>query len=96
MRDAGPPPSPPAPWSPRKSWAGSGAFLVSSFVACMIGAGAFYRVGWSALPAIEIWLPLLLASLVGAAVESLPWKDVDNILVPFAVAYSFIASGGTR
>ena len=81
---------------PRKSWAGSGAFLVSSFVACLIGAVAFYRVGWSALPAIEIWLPLLLASLVGAAVESLPWKDVDNILVPFAVANVFIASGGAR
>ena len=48
------------------------------------------------MPAIEIWLPLLLASLVGAAVESLPWKDVDNILVPFAVANVFIASGGAR
>ena len=35
-------------------------------------------------------------ALGGAAVESLPWKDVDNILVPFAVANVFIARGGAR
>ena len=80
------------PWSPRKSWAGSGAFLASSFVACLGGSMAFYRCGWSAIPAMEYALPLLIASTVGAAVESLPMKDVDNILVPFAVAGAFLAT----
>ena len=78
------------PWSPRKSWAGSAGFLASSFLACLCGAMAFYRCGWSATPGIECWVPVLIACTVGAAVESLPMKDVDNILVPFAVAAVFL------
>ena len=80
------------PWSKRKSWVGSAAFFAFSFVACLIGSAAFFRAGWSARPAIELALPLMIASLVGALVESAPYKDVDNILVPFAVANVFIAS----
>ena len=78
------------PWSPRKSWAGSAGFLASSFFACLCGSMAFYRCGWSAKPGIECWVPVLIACAVGAAVESLPMKDVDNILVPFAVAAVFL------
>ena len=44
------------------------------------GSMAFYRCGWSAIPAMEYALPLLIASTVGAAVESLPMKDVDGAL----------------
>lgn len=84
------------PWSPRKSWAGSAAFLASSFLACLGASMAFYRCGWSATPGIECWAPLLLASAVGAAVESLPYKDVDNILVPFAVAAAFLFASGNK
>ena len=35
--------------------------------------------------------PLLLASLAGAAVESLPFTDVDNLLVPAAVGAVLVA-----
>jgi hypothetical protein len=74
------------PWSPRKSWAGSGAFIISAFVACVLCASAFQQAGWLLTPLDRMVLPLFAATLAGAAVESLPYADVDNILVPGAVA----------
>ena len=80
------------PWSARKSWAGSLGFLASSFVACALGAQAFFVHGWSTTPALASLAPLLIASLVGALVESLPMADVDNLFVPLAVSAAFLAS----
>lgn len=74
------------PWSPRKSWPGSCAFLVASFGASAAFGALFHAWGWSTMPTHAMLAPLLLACLVGAAVESLPFADVDNVLVPSAVA----------
>ena len=75
------------PWSPRKSWAGSVAFVCGSFVASCIVAVDFRARGWCADATLsQLAAPLALAALVGAARESLPMRDVDNVLVPGAVA----------
>ena len=74
------------PWSPQKSIPGSLAFLVSAFAASLAFGALFHRWGWCAMGPRAMLAPLLLASLAGAAVESLPFADVDNLLVPTAVA----------
>ncbi len=70
------------PWSKNKSWAGTaamfaGGWLVSVLIlAVYLAAGVFQGSLWSYLPAVTI------IALAGAAVESLPLSDLDNLTVP--------------
>lgn len=61
----------PLPHSPQKSWEGSFAFFGAAFVLMLF----LFPVG----------LSLLLAA-IGATIESLPYKDWDNLLIPVGVA----------
>jgi len=75
------------PWSPRKSWAGLAACFVSSFAASVAAAARWHALGWHDEHAFS---PRLLAGLAracaaGALAETVPWPDVDNLLVPLAV-----------
>jgi dolichol kinase len=79
------------PWSPRKSWAGSGAFLLCSYLSSLACAAAFQHCGWTRVPLLDWRKPLALACVAGATVESLPMADIDNILVPAAVAATLAA-----
>lgn len=72
------------PYSPEKSVAGSlsvlfGGWLLSAFIlAAYTGAGVF------AGPFTSYIFPLTIIALVSALVESLPYRDVDNITVTLA------------
>ncbi len=72
------------PYSPEKTVAGSlgvliGGWLLSAFVlAIYTGTGIFAR------PFASFVLPLTIITLVGTLVESLPYRDVDNITVTLA------------
>lgn len=72
------------PYSPEKSVAGSlsvlfGGWLLSAFIlAAYTGAGVF------AGPFTSYVFPLTIIALVSALVESLPYRDVDNITVTLA------------
>lgn len=72
--------SPALPWSPRKTLAGSlavwlgGWFLAAAVLTVYVGLGVF------SLPTGWFWL-LGGVGLLAAAVESLPFRDVDNITV---------------
>lgn len=74
--------SPKLPWSSRKTIAGSlpvfagGAIFTLSVLAVYALAGA-YPKGLSAS-----LLPILVISLAGAIVESLPFSNIDNLTVP--------------
>jgi phytol kinase len=74
------------PHSPEKTVAGSlgvliGGWLLSAFVlAIYTGIGVFAR------PFASFVLPLTVITLVSALVESLPFKDVDNITVTVTAA----------
>jgi phytol kinase len=74
------------PHSPEKSSAGSlsvfvGGWLLSAFVlAVYVGAGIFAK------PFGVYVAPLTITALVSTLVESLPFKDVDNITVTVAAA----------
>lgn len=61
----------PIPYSPDKSWEGTLAF----FLMALILMPFFF----------PFWMSLLLA-LTGALIESLPYKDWDNLLIPVGVA----------
>jgi phytol kinase len=74
------------PHSPSKTVAGSisvfiGGWLLSAFIlAIYVGAGGFAK------PFGMYVLPLTIVALVSMLVESLPFKDVDNITVTVAIA----------
>ena len=78
--------SPNLPWSPNKTLAGSisvffGSWFFSAFVlAIYVGTGVF------AAPIGVYAMPLTVISLVSTLVESLPFKDVDNITVTLMAA----------
>jgi dolichol kinase len=59
------------PHSPQKSWEGTAAF----FVMALVLMGLFYPIPVS-----------ILLALVGAVIESLPYKDWDNLFIPVGVA----------
>ena len=77
------------PWSSRKSWAGSLAFVASSVLAGLVTAQYFVVMGWSMVATVRLVLPLFAASTVAAIVESLPFEDVDNLTAPAAFAAAF-------
>ncbi len=72
------------PWSPRKTWAGSLAVLVGGFVFSLLVLTVFIQFGVFDLRLGELLPRLLLISVVCAAVESLPVRDLDNLTVPAA------------
>ena len=76
--------SPKLPWSPEKSVAGSLAVFFGGFVLAAVILGIFVAVGIFAGPLSGYLLPLMLIALAGAAIESLPYKDIDNITVTLA------------
>jgi phytol kinase len=79
-------PSNKLPYSPDKTVAGSisvfvGGWLLSAFV-----LGIYVGVGIFAQPFVSYLFPLAIIALVSMIVESLPFKDVDNITVTVVAA----------
>jgi phytol kinase len=74
------------PWSPEKSVAGSlsvfagGWLLTMAIFAIYVGAGAFSG------PVTHFLLPVTWIALGATLVESLPFKDIDNLTLPVAAA----------
>jgi len=78
--------SPKLPWSGDKSWIGSLSVLLGGFLLAAFILWAYVLAGVFPGPFSRFLLPLALLSLTAAAVESLPFHDVDNLTVPLAVA----------
>jgi len=69
------------PWNPRKTWIGSlgmftGGLILSSIVIAIYGVIGIFSISF-----LEILPNLIIISLAGTVVESLPIRDVDNITV---------------
>lgn len=74
------------PWNRNKSWAGSAAMLVGSFVFGLVFVVLYNSLGYFT-PALELGntaAALGIISLVATLVEMLPLTDVDNITTTFA------------
>lgn len=78
-------PSPRLPWSREKSWVGTFSVLVGGFVLALVILWIYVTVGVFPPPFGNYILPLVWLSLVAAAVESLPFHDIDNFTVPLVV-----------
>lgn len=69
------------PWSRTKSVAGSIAMFVGGFIFSLLILGAYVAAGYFAGPWLRYLRALIVISLAGTLVESLPFKDIDNITV---------------
>lgn len=78
--------SPRLPWSREKSVAGSIGVLLGGFGLAALILGVYVAVGALPGPFDRYLLPLTLISLLGMLVESLPYKDIDNLTLTLAAA----------
>lgn len=76
--------SPKLPWSREKSVAGSISVFLGGFLMAAIILWIYVSLRVLPGPFSGRLVPLLLLSLAAALVESLPFRDVDNITVPLA------------
>jgi phytol kinase len=76
--------SPKLAWNKDKSWAGSSGMFIGGWALAVFILGIFVLAGIFPEPFAGYLLPITLIAFVGTAVESLPFKDVDNITVTLA------------
>ncbi len=75
-------------WSKKKTWFGSLAMLLGGVILTLLVMSVFLAVGvfpftlWTYLPAV------LAIGFIAAIVESLPFEDYDNLVVPVVVILS--------
>ena len=77
-------PSPKLPWSREKSVIGSVSVLIGGFVLANLILWIYVSARVFPGPFSGYLVPLTILSLTAAAVESLPFRDVDNLTVPLA------------
>ncbi len=73
--------SPKLPWSKNKTVAGSLAVLLGGWALAVLVVAIYISVGVFAGSLGAYLLPITLIALAGMLVESLPFKDVDNLTV---------------
>ena len=78
--------SPKLPWSRDKSVAGSASVLIGGFLMSAFILWTYVTVRVFPAPFSGYLTPLLILALAAAAVESLPFRDVDNLTVTFVAA----------
>jgi phytol kinase len=78
--------SPKLPWSKEKSVAGMVSVFVGGWVMSAVILYIYVNAGVFAAPVTSYLLPLTIISLVGTVVESLHYKDIDNISMTLASA----------
>ena len=71
-----------SPWSTRKSLAGSISMLFGSFSFSVLVLWFFVWQGYFEAPITDYLIYIGMIAVVATMVESLPYKDVDNITVP--------------
>jgi len=78
--------SPRLPWSPDKSVAGSLSVFLGGWLLTMLIFAIYVWMGAFSGPVTRFVVPVTLVSLGAMIVESLPFKDVDNITLTVAAA----------
>ena len=78
--------SPKLPWSREKSVAGSSGVLLGGFGLAALILAVYVAAGVFPAPFTRYLVPLGLVALLATAVESLPYKDIDNLTLTCAAA----------
>ncbi len=76
--------SPQLPWCATKSVAGSTAALLFGWAGAMLAVGLLTVTGFVDAPLATFAIPMVWVVAVGAAVESLPYGEIDNATAPLA------------
>ena len=74
----------PIPWSKNKTLAGSISVFFGGLFLSMAVIGIYNIWGMTTMPIANYIIPVTIISAIGALVESLPFKDIDNITLPLA------------
>ena len=74
------------PYNPDKTVAGSISVIVGGWLLSAFVLGIYVGTGVFAEPFVSYMLPLTIIALVSALIESLPFKDIDNITVTVVAA----------
>ena len=72
------------PWNKGKSWAGSTGMFLGGWILSILIIWIFSALEIFINPIQSYLLPITIIAFVGSIVESLPFKDVDNITVTIA------------
>ncbi len=76
--------SPRLPWSPEKTLAGFLSVFAGGWLLTILVFAIYVWIGDFSGPITCFLFPVTVIALVAALVESLPFKDIDNITVPLA------------
>jgi phytol kinase len=79
--------SPKLPWSPEKSVAGSLSVFLGGWLLTMLIFAIYVWMGAFSGPITRFLFPVTLVALGAMLVESLPFKDVDNITLTVASVF---------
>jgi phytol kinase len=69
------------PWSKSKTWAGSFAMFLGGWILAVAIVVVYLSTGVYGGSIISVILKITLIAIVATLVESLPYKDIDNITV---------------
>lgn len=78
--------SPKLPWSPEKSVAGSLSVFIGGWLLTMLVFAVYVWIGAFTGPMTRFILPVTLVAIGAALIESLPFKDIDNVTITLACA----------
>jgi phytol kinase len=78
--------SPKLPWSPEKSVAGSLSVFIGGWLLTMIIFAIYVWIGAFTGPMTRFMLSVTLVAIGATLVESLPFKDIDNVTITIACA----------
>lgn len=76
--------SPKLPWSPEKSVAGSLSVFLGGWILTLIIFGVYVFMGTFSGPMTRFLVPVTIVAMGATLVESLPFKDLDNLTIPLA------------
>ena len=79
--------SPKLPWSKEKSVAGSLAVFVGGWVLALVVVSIYGYAGVAGFSSNKLLLPIIIISFGGMIVESLPFKDIDNLTITIVAVF---------
>ncbi|HSJ88007.1 MAG TPA: phosphatidate cytidylyltransferase [Anaerolineales bacterium] len=74
------------PWSPEKSIAGTASVFLGGWLLTLFVFAVYVWIGAFSGPVTRFLLPITWIALGAALVESLPFKDIDNVTLPVVSA----------
>jgi phytol kinase len=79
--------SPKLPWSKEKSVAGSLAVFIGGWALALLVVSIYGYAGVAGFSSAKLLMPIAIISFGGMIVESLPFKDIDNLTITIAAVF---------